>query len=67
MNRLKTIKYISETSVDEMVRQIVSRQSDFNKVIESAKESRTEYGLKVQSLIDRLKQIGVEDEYVDIN
>lgn len=54
MNRLKTVKYISETSVDEMVEQIVSRQSDIDKVIESAKASRTEYGLKVQALIDKL-------------
>ncbi|PYE51557.1 hypothetical protein DFQ00_102351 [Paenibacillus barcinonensis] len=55
MNRLKTVKCISETSVDEMVRQIVSKQSDINKVIESAKASRTEYGLKVQELIERLE------------
>lgn len=55
MNRLKTIKYISETSVDEMIKQIFSKQSDINKVIESAKASRTEYGLKVQELIKRLE------------
>lgn len=57
MDRLRTIKYISETSVDEMVKQIVSRQSDIDKVIESAKESRTEYGLKVQVLIKRLESL----------
>lgn len=58
MNRLKTVKYISETSVDEMVKQIVSKQSDIGKVIESAKASRTEYGLKVQELVDRLSSEG---------
>ncbi len=57
MNRLKTIKYISETSVDEMVKQIVSKQSDISKVIEAAKQSRTEYGLKVQELIKRLESL----------
>lgn len=56
MNRLKTVKYISETSVDEMVKQIVSKQSDINKVIESARASRTEFGLKVQELIEILNQ-----------
>ncbi len=57
MNRLKTIKYISETSVDEMVNQIVSKQRDLGNVIEAAKESRTEYGLKVQELIERLESL----------
>ncbi len=55
MNRLKTVKYISETSVDEMIKQIVSKQSDIDKVIEAVKASRTEYGLKVQELIKRLE------------
>ncbi len=55
MNRLKTIKYISETSVDEMVKQIVSKQRDIGNVIGAAKASRTEYGLKVQELIERLE------------
>lgn len=57
MNRLKTVKYISETSVDEMVKQIVSKQSDISNVIEVAKASRTEYGLKVQELIERLESL----------
>ncbi|MGV2887164.1 hypothetical protein V4D07_31305 [Paenibacillus taichungensis] len=55
MNRLKTIKYISETPVDEMICQINAKGSDIKKVIESAKASRTEYGLKVQKLIERLE------------
>lgn len=57
MNRLKTIRYISETSVDEMIKQIVSKQSDIGRVAESAKASRTEYGLKVQELIERLESL----------
>lgn len=55
MNRLRTIKYISETTVDEMIIQINAKDSDIKKVIESAKASRTEYGLKVQKLIERLE------------
>ncbi|WP_411735109.1 hypothetical protein [Paenibacillus sp. M2] len=57
MNKLKTVKYISETSVNEMVKQIISKQSDISKVIESAKASRTEYGLKVQELIEGLESL----------
>lgn len=54
MKRLKTIKYISETSVDEMVNYVVLNNSNLHQVISAAKESRTEYGLKVQDFIDRL-------------
>jgi len=55
LNRLKTIKYINETPVDEMISQIKTKGNDKSKVIESAKASRTEYGLKVQELIERLE------------
>lgn len=54
MKRYKTIKYICETSVDEMVEKVLENKSDINHVIEAAKESRKEYGLKVQEFIDKL-------------
>ncbi|MDP9675275.1 hypothetical protein J2W97_001258 [Paenibacillus jamilae] len=56
-NRSKTIKYINETSVDEMVKQVLTKGSNINQVIEAAKESRTEYGLKVQEFIERLGEV----------
>lgn len=55
MDRLKTIQYISQTSLDVIVQQVKERGTDINKVIDSAKASRTEYGLKVQELIERLE------------
>ncbi|MGV6935923.1 hypothetical protein ACWA2B_10450 [Paenibacillus sp. CMM36] len=57
MSRTKTIKYINETSVDEMVKQVKAKGSNINQVIEAAKESRTEYGLKVQEFIERLGEV----------
>ncbi|MGG1650515.1 hypothetical protein ABHN03_25370 [Paenibacillus sp. NRS-1775] len=54
-NRTKTTKYINETSVDEMVKQVMAKGTDISRVIEAAKESRTEYGLKVQEFIERLE------------
>ncbi|KAF6630571.1 hypothetical protein H6F38_14175 [Paenibacillus sp. EKM208P] len=57
MSRTKTIKYINETSVDEMIEQIIAKGSNINQVIEAAKESRTEYGLKVQEFIERLGEV----------
>ncbi|MDR6779445.1 hypothetical protein J2W98_003725 [Paenibacillus peoriae] len=59
MSRTKTIKYINETSVDEMIEQVIAKDSDMGRVIGAAKESRTEYGLKVQEFIDRLKNVSV--------
>lgn len=57
MNRTKTIKYINETSVDEMVKQVKVKGSNINQVIEAAKESRTQYGLKVQEFIEQLDKV----------
>ncbi|MGR6760343.1 hypothetical protein ACU1JV_00670 [Paenibacillus sp. T2-29] len=57
MSRTKTIKYINETSVDEMVKQVKAKGSNIKQVIEAAKESRTEYGLKVQEFIERLGEV----------
>ncbi|WP_029517989.1 hypothetical protein [Paenibacillus polymyxa] len=57
MSRTKTIKYINETSVDEMVKQVKAKASNIKQVIEAAKESRTEYGLKVQEFIERLGEV----------
>ncbi|MBX4152231.1 hypothetical protein [Paenibacillus lautus] len=54
MRRIKTIKYICDTSVDEMIEKVLDNKADINHVIEAAKESRTEYGLKVQQFIERL-------------
>lgn len=56
MSRTKTIKYINETSIDEMVKQVIAKGTNINQVIGAAKESRTEYGLKVQEFIDRLSK-----------
>lgn len=56
MNTSKTIKYIVDTPVDEMVRRIKEQGMDIEKVISSSLQSRKEYGLKVQQLIDELKK-----------
>jgi len=57
MNRLKTIKYISETSVEDMINDIKNKNMDVNHVIAASLESRKEYGLKVQHLVDELKRL----------
>lgn len=54
MKRLKTIKYISETSVQDLVSDVLENNRDVNHVIQAALESRKQYGLKVQEFIDRL-------------
>ncbi|WP_179280997.1 hypothetical protein [Paenibacillus sp. XY044] len=55
MKRLKTIKYISETLVEDLVNDVLKNNRDPNHMIQAALESRKEYGLKVQEFIDRLK------------
>ncbi|MEK4427750.1 hypothetical protein MHB54_00670 [Paenibacillus sp. FSL M7-0802] len=55
MSRTKTIKYINENSVEEMIKQVMNRGTEIGRVIEAAKQSRTEYGLKVQEFIERLE------------
>lgn len=57
MKRIKTIKYICDTSVDEMVKKVLDNKADIDHVIEAAKESRKEYGLKVQEFIERLESL----------
>lgn len=57
MNRLKTIRYICDTPVNEMIESVLKNKSDINHVIEAAKESRKEYGLKVQEFVERLKSM----------
>lgn len=57
MNRLKTIRYICDTPVNEMIEGVLKNKSDINHVIEAAKESRKEYGLKVQEFVERLKSL----------
>ena len=57
IEKIKTIKYICDTSVDEMVEKVLGNKADINHVIEVAKESRKEYGLKVQEFIERLESL----------
>lgn len=55
MKRLKTIKYISETPVEDLVDDVLKNKRDINHVVQAALEARKEFGLKVQEFIDRLK------------
>lgn len=55
MKRLRTIKYISETPVDDLVDNVLKNKRDINHVVQAALEARKEFGLKVQEFIDRLK------------
>lgn len=57
MKRAKTIKYIVDTSVEDMVRNVIENKLDVNHVIQAALESRKEYGLKVQEFIERLGEL----------
>jgi hypothetical protein len=57
MKRLKTIKYIAETSVEGMINDIKNKSMDVNHVIAASFESRKEYGLKVQHFIDELTKL----------
>lgn len=54
----KTIKFINEKSVEEAIQYIKDNNVNVNNVIEKSKASRTEYGLKVQELIDKLSVTG---------
>ncbi|MWV44889.1 hypothetical protein GRF59_14805 [Paenibacillus sp. HJL G12] len=54
MKRLKTIKYISETSIEDLVSDVLENNRDVNHVIQAALEARKEFGLKVQEFIDKL-------------
>lgn len=56
MKRDKTIKYIVDTPIEDMVREVRENKRDVNHVIQAALESRKVYGLKVQEFIDRLKE-----------
>ncbi|WP_179088828.1 MULTISPECIES: hypothetical protein [Paenibacillus] len=57
MNRINTIKYISETSVKDIVQRVKVDGMDVLTVIEASLESRKEYGIKVQQLVDELKRL----------
>lgn len=60
MNTNKTVKYIVDTPVNEMVKRIKEQGMDIEKVISSSLLSRKEYGLKVQQLVDELKKVKYE-------
>ena len=51
MNTSKTVKYIVDTPVEEMVKRIKEQGMDVEKVISSSLLSRKEFGLKVQQLV----------------
>ncbi|WP_211750104.1 hypothetical protein [Paenibacillus sp. Marseille-Q4541] len=57
MNTSKTVKYIVDTPVEEMVKRIKEQGMDINNVISSSLLSRKEFGLKVQQLVDELKKL----------
>jgi hypothetical protein len=50
----KTVKFLNERSVDEVIKYINDNNVDVNKVKKLALDARTELGLKVQDLIERL-------------
>lgn len=51
-----------DTPVAEIVRRIKDQGMDIEKVISSSLQSRKEYGLKVQQLVDELKKVKYESE-----
>lgn len=55
LNKSKTIKYICDKSVDDIVNDVISKKWDIVNVIESSLESRKEYGLKVEELVKKLE------------
>jgi hypothetical protein len=57
MKRLNTIKYISETSVEDIVQRVRDDGMDVLNVIKASLDSRKEYGIKVQKLVDELKRL----------
>jgi uncharacterized OB-fold protein len=53
----KTVSYVNERSEDEVVVAIRLKYGDeLVSSIDELKKSRTEYGLKVQRIIDKLKR-----------
>jgi hypothetical protein len=54
MKRLSTVKYIAETSIEDIVKKVKDDKQDIFHVIDVCKESRTEYGMKIQELIQEL-------------
>ncbi|OME55525.1 hypothetical protein BSK59_13700 [Paenibacillus odorifer] len=57
LKKLKTIKYISETSIEEMIKDIVGKNMNLDNVISGALEARKEFGLKVGLLIEEVKSL----------
>lgn len=60
MNRLKTIKYISETSVEDMINDIKNKKMNVNHVVAGALDARKEFGLKVGLLIEEVNKLTLE-------
>lgn len=58
-----TVKFINENTVDELIKYIENKKLIVEDVIDSSKRSRTEYGLKVQELIDRLKETQISNDF----
>lgn len=58
MKRLRTIKYISETPIEEMVKGVFQSGRDIEPVIEAALESRKEYGIDIKPLIHKYNNNG---------
>ncbi|QWU14326.1 hypothetical protein SAMN04487895_101628 [Paenibacillus sophorae] len=56
MNRLNTIKYIAETPIEKILNDIKQNKWDVNNIIAASLDSRKEYGLKVQQLVDELRK-----------
>jgi hypothetical protein len=54
MKKINTIKYICDTSIEDMIQKVKNDNNNVLSVIQNIQAARTEFGLKVQDLIKSL-------------
>jgi hypothetical protein len=57
MNKLKTLKYIAETSIEDILKKVQTDNLDISYVIRSSLEARKEIGIKIQKLVTQLSEL----------
>jgi hypothetical protein len=57
MNKVKTLKYIADTSIDDILKKVKTDNLDISYVIRSSLEARKEIGIKIQQLVSQLSEL----------
>lgn len=51
----KTVKFVNEKSIEDIIKYIEESNTEMTRIIDMLKESRKEYGLKVQRIVEVLE------------